>query len=626
MLDRHRAIFEQAAEAMVLFDPKTGEILEFNDRAHRELGYTRQEFEGLLLADVEATESAADIAGHIEKLLQEGSDTFETKHRKKNGELCDVLVSAKVVTVHDTEIISSIFRDITDRKRAERALRESEVRFRELFNHMSSGVAVYRAVDDGRDFAFVDFNRGGERTENIRRVDVIGKRVTEAFPGVEEFGLLDVLRRVWRSGKPEHHPIRLYRDERVAGWRDNYVYRLPSEEVVAVYNDVTERKRAEEAIRRSEERFRRAAQSVSDLIYEWNVTTDRLEWLGDIDGALGFGPGEFPRTLEAWIGQIHPDDQAQLVDSADRHRTSAEPIQEEYRILHKDGTWRYWIDRGTPELDGDGRPSKWVGACIDITDRRRAEEQRQQYETQLRQADKLRAIGQLAAGMAHDVNSLLMVILGNVELLQRKYGGEAESGESADAPTFGRILSAIERGRVLIQSLLVFGRAQKSTPQVIDPNSVIAKTSAMLQPLWGEHISVEAGLSPDVRSIRADAGHIGQVVMNLLMNARDAMPNGGTVTIETANSTLNKANVAAHADARPGDYVMIAVSDTGLGLTEQESQRLFDPFFSTKPVGKGTGMGLAVVHGIVTHAGGHIEVESELGKGTAFRLYFPAVE
>ena len=262
-----------------------------------------------------------------------------------------------------------------------------------------------------------------------------------------------------------------------------------------------------------------------------------------------------------------------------------------------------------------------------MTARKQAEQERAHLEGQLRQSQKLQAIGQLAAGVAHDFNSLLMVLLGNLELLQRRREkAEPARTDRAEEAAMEQMLAAVERGRKLVQNLLAFGRTHKTKPQNLDVNQTIANMDAILQGLLEGRIELHTNKAPNLKPIHADAGQIEQAVMNLVINARDAMPEGGTLEIETANVLLEQAYVAAHADAKPGPHVLIAVRDTGHGMTSSTLERLFEPFFTTKPVDKGSGLGLSIVHGIVNQAGGHIEVKSQSGEGSEFELYFPAVE
>ncbi len=384
--------------------------------------------------------------------------------------------------------------DITDRKRAERALVESEQRFRGLFERMPSGVAVYQAEGDGHNFVFKDLNRAAECMEGVRRQDVIGRRITDAFPGMEDFGLLDALRRVWRTGRAEFLPASLYRDRRDPGsWREVWVYKLPSGDVVSLYNNVTQ----------------------------------RIE----------------------------------------------------------------------------------------------AEKDRKDLEEQIRRAQRLEAVGRLAGGVAHDFNNMLSVIIGNAELAR----GKLDAGKQVTGH-LDEIRKASERSADLTRQLLAFARKQTVAPEVLDLNETVGGMLKMLGRLIGEEIDLAWVPGADLWPVRMDPGQIDQILANLAVNARDAIEGVGTLTIETGNATIDEAYCQTHPDFAPGRYVRLTVSDSGCGMDEQTLGQVFEPFFTTKESGKGTGLGLATVYGIVRQNEGFIHVYSEPGHGTTFRIYLPRHE
>jgi len=267
------------------------------------------------------------------------------------------------------------------------------------------------------------------------------------------------------------------------------------------------------------------------------------------------------------------------------------------------------------------------GVLRDVTERRLVTEERERLEAQLRQAQKMEALGQLAGGVAHDFNNILTAILGNAEmLLERLRRGQAETPPERMVAALGQIQLAGERGAGLTRQLLAFSRKQVRRLELLDPNRVVGDMQRMLRRLIGEHIELETRLAPDIRLIRADVGQVEQVLLNLALNARDAMPQGGKLVIETANVSLGAHELAGHVDEPPGDYVTIRVRDTGCGMSRDTLGHIFEPFFTTKAIGKGTGLGLATVYGIVKQTGGLINVHSEPGRGSSFSVFFPAVE
>jgi nitrogen-specific signal transduction histidine kinase len=264
---------------------------------------------------------------------------------------------------------------------------------------------------------------------------------------------------------------------------------------------------------------------------------------------------------------------------------------------------------------------RMAGVAEDITETVQANEMRQKLEEQLHQSQKMDAFGQLAGGIAHDFNNLLTIIMGYSEILLTILPAGDPKRESVRA-----IHDAGSRAGSLTQQLLAFSRKTVLEPKVLDLNEVVRETEKMLRRLIGEDIILSTHLDPSIRKVKVDPGQLGQVLMNLAVNSRDAMPRGGELSIETTNVELTTPFIPGASDFRPGRYVLIAARDTGTGMTPQVKARIFEPFFTTKDVGKGTGLGLAVVFGIVSQSGGHIEVESEPGRGTRFKIYLPAFE
>jgi nitrogen-specific signal transduction histidine kinase len=272
-------------------------------------------------------------------------------------------------------------------------------------------------------------------------------------------------------------------------------------------------------------------------------------------------------------------------------------------------------------VDAKGRPTHFLAVKEDITERKKAEEELRQTHELLLQSQKIEAVGRLAGGVAHDFNNLLGVIIGHGELAR----ATVPSPHPARA-RLEQILAAALRAADLTRQLLAFSRRQVLQPRVLDLNFIVKDTEKLLRRLIGEDIDLVAHLPPDLGRVKADPGQVSQVLMNLAVNARDAMPDGGVLTIETANVEVDSAYARAHAPVQPGPYVQLQVRDTGVGMDEAVRQRVFEPFFTTKPEGVGTGLGLSTVYGIVKQSGGYVWVESTPGRGTTFTIHLPRVE
>ena len=390
--------------------------------------------------------------------------------------------------------------------------------------------------------------------------------------------------------------------------------------VVTVARDITERRRAEQAVRESEARFRATFEQAAVGIAHVAPDGRFLRLNQKLCEIVGYTREEL--TARTFQDITHKDDlEADLAYVRQMLAGTIPTYSMEKRYLHKSGGV-VWINLTVSLIrKGDGRPDWFVAVIEDISARKNAEEQRHKLEEQLHNSQRLEAVGRLAGGVAHDFNNMLSVVLANADFA-------LEAVRKGD-PLFvdlTEIRGAAERAAQLTQQLLAFSRRQILEPEVVNLNHVVVGVEGMLRRLIGEDVVVTLALASDLGNVLADPGQIEQVIMNLAINARDAMPRGGRLTITTGNRVLDAAEAAALGVPRSGPSVMLSVADNGSGMDAVTRERVFEPFFTTKEKGKGTGLGLSTVHGIVTQSGGAILVDSEPGRGTTFRMVLPRIE
>jgi two-component system, cell cycle sensor histidine kinase and response regulator CckA len=603
----------EQAENVVFMTDSDGAITYVNPAFERVYGYTREEALGKTPRILKGGQhDRAYYERFWERLLAGESVTEELVNRRRDGQL--VIMEASVSPVLDSRGgrigFIAVQHDVTARKRSEEALRRSEQRFSLAF-HASPIPTCISEVAAGR---ILDANEQFLRIFGYSIEEVIGKTSLELGIWADSADRDRAEDRI-RNEKPIHNQVTRVRT-RSGEVRDVVGSAVPIHLgsvkcVLWTFVDVTERRQAEEGMRKSEERFRRLFESntigitISDLSgHTFEANDAYLQMTGYTREELLAGR---IRWTELTPAEHRASDQAAIEEL--RQFGTAPAWEKE--LLHKNGT-------RVPVLIGVAMLEASEGSCIayivDLTERRRLEQQ-------FRQAQKMEAVGQLAGGVAHDFNNLLTAILGYSDMVAAKLDPGSLEFEELD-----EVRKAGERAASLTRQLLAFSRQQVLERKVLDVNDLIADVEKMLRRLIGEDIELKTALDPVLRSVFADAGQLEQVIMNLAVNARDAMPRGGKLTIETANVLLDEAYARQHVTVRPGSYVMIAVSDTGVGMNEGTLAHLFEPFFTTKVLGKGTGLGLATVYGIVKQSGGYIWAYSEIGKGTTFKIYLPLVD
>jgi PAS domain S-box-containing protein len=517
------------------------------------------------------------------------------------------------------------------------ALAEERHYLRSLFEQAPSFMGVLLGPDHVFDMANAAF------LDVVGRSDIVGKSVVEALPEVEEQGFIALLDRVYSSGEPYvAHGARLLVEGEGGARREAYidfVYQPIKDqegETIGIFvqgHDITEQKLAQDAALESEGRFRSLAQSIPN--HAWTTDRDgRLEWCNErVTDYTGL-------SLHHMVGQpigatLHPEDRDRAQGAWAAARAAGEPFQAEIRLRRHDGAYRWHITRAIPNKDENGVVLRWVGSNTDIEDQKTTEaqleylaetlEQRvnertaelEKTEAALRQSQKMEAVGNLAGGIAHDFNNLLQVITGSLQLLSRHVMFD-EKG----ARYVSNALAATERGAQLAAQLLAFGRRQPLAPKVVNLGRMVRDMDGLIRRSIGEGVEVDTVVAAGLWNTIVDPTNVETALLNLAINARDAMEGHGKLTIEIGNAVLDTL-YAQGADITPGEYVMLAITDTGSGIPAEILDKVFEPFFSTKPEGKGTGLGLSMVYGFVRQSNGHIRVYSEVGVGTTIRIYLP---
>jgi two-component system, cell cycle sensor histidine kinase and response regulator CckA len=505
-----------------------------------------------------------------------------------------------------------IGQDITARKETERALAESEQRYRRLFESVGEGYCVIQVRFEGErpvDYRFLEANPAFEQHSGLS--DVVGKTANELIPDLED-RWFEMYGRVARTGKPVH-----FEDGSAAmqRWLDVYAFRVEEPEACKVavrFTDISERKRTEQALRESEGRYRRFFEDdltgdyiarVDGTIIECNQAFARIFGFRDVEEAKRIRINTLypdPRVRDRMLGELRTKGRLEFFETT---------------LQRRDGRSVDVIANLVGGFDEAGELLEIKGYLFDVTERNA-------LEAQLAQSQKMETVGRLAGGIAHDFNNMLTAIIGNTQILL----DQAQEDEDLRVG-LREIELAAERSAALTRQLLAFSRQQVLQPRPLDLNRTIIGMEGMLRRLIGEHIVVTTRLSAKDSDVYVDPSQMEQVILNLVVNARDAMPRGGELVLQTSVAELDR-DAAAHHDPnlRGGHYVALSICDTGHGIDDETRERIFEPFFTTKPVGQGTGLGLSTVYGIVKQSGGMVVVESQIGQGSTFRVLLPLMK
>ncbi len=487
--------------------------------------------------------------------------------------------------------------------------------------------AIIESADDpifiaDRDGRYLYGNAKAAANLGLTQQNFIGKTVDELFPPEVAAAFRAGVRQVIDSGEALKSEDRLVIDGAEL-WSSTVMLPLRDANgrvtaVQGIVRDITSRKQAELALRASEERLRQAIRTSNIGIYELDFVHETVYWSPQHRAMWGWGPDE-PVPWNSFLGQVHPDDVERVNAAIALVQQSADGIFEiEHRIIRRDGTTRWLVNRGQNFFEGEGparRTVRAIGAVRDVTDERLAAIEKAEMETRLVQAQKLESIGRLAGGIAHDFNNILNIIIGCAEM------AASETDPAAVRGYLDEILKAATRSADLTRQLLGFARRQPVRPAVIDLNEFVSSSLKMLRRLLGEHVTLSWHPGSDLWPVRIDPSQVDQVLVNLTTNARDAIGDAGGIVIHTENVPISSS--ALYPGLPRGEYVRLAVVDNGRGMDVETQRHLFEPFYTTKPAGQGTGLGMASVDGIVRQNRGAVTVTSVVDRGTTVNVFLP---
>ncbi len=618
---RYRTLFEGSRDAIYITS-REGEILDANHFMLDLFSYSREEMLGLNAR--KAYVYSEDRIKFQQEIERNGFvRDYEMKLRKKDGTEMDCLLTADVRHADDGSILGyqGIIRDITELKQIVNELQTEKQRFQTLSENAPFGMVM---IDKDGTFRYM----------NPKFRELFGYDLNDVPDGRTWF------RKAYPDPTYRHNVISTWVNDLDSSNRGekrprtftvtckdgtkkiiNFTpVQLETGENLMACEDITERKQAEEALRESEEKYRSILENIQDGYIEVDLAGNFTFVNGVVCRRLGYSREELiGMNNRQYTDETTAKKAYQLYNRVYR---TGEPVRNfEEEVIRKDGT--RWIYELSVSLirNPEGKPIGFQGISRDITERKRAEKEMAALQEQLRESQKMEAIGRLAGGIAHDFNNLLTVIKGysQLSLMELKEGDPLKGN-------IEEIQKGSQRAADLTRQLLAFSRRQVMEMKVLDLNTLLRDLDKMLRRIIGEDIELTTLLANDLGRVKIDPGQIEQVIMNLAVNAKDAMPSGGKLTIETANAVLDESYARNHADVKPGRYVMFSVSDTGVGMTPEVRERLFEPFFTTKQKGRGTGLGLSTVYGIVKQSGGNIWVYSEPGHGTTFKIYLSRVD
>lgn len=621
--ERFAQVFHASPVSISICTLTDERFVDVNEAFLQLCGYTRNEMIGRTANQLGLWTNPYVYDSLIRSLVEHGSvKNVEARLRTKSGETRECLISIELINLDGTDCLLITLLDLTERLQAERLLQQSRA-------SLANAQRIARLGNWERDLKtnLVTWSDELYRIYGIDR-ELFGESFAAFIQCVHPDDKARVEatlnRAIAKRGSFDFY-YRIYAPDGTLKFiqerGDVIIEGEEAVRLVGTAQDVTELKQAEEASRKFEERYRVVARATNDVIWDWDLTSDEVGWNDAVYEGFHYQKAQVGNTARWWYEHIHPEDRTRVVSSIHALIDSGEQYwMDEYRFERGDGSYAFVYDRGFVIHNERGEPVRMIGSMLDLTERRKAEEALRESEEKLRQSQKMESIGRLAGGIAHDFNNLLTAIIGYSDLTL-----DALRENDPLQNNILEIRKASERAAELTHKLLAFSRRQMLQPRVVNLNSVVSDMDRILRRLLTEDVDLITKLDPTVGKVKADPGQIEQVIINLAVNARDAMPLGGKLIIETANVELDQQYALNNSDAVPGSYVLMSFSDNGIGMDEATMENIFEPFFTTKEVGKGTGLGLATVYGILRQSEGHVQVQSEVDQGTTFKIYLPRV-
>lgn len=617
--ERYRELVENANSIILRMDSK-GQVRFFNEFAQKFFGYAPHEIIGRNVVGTivpETNSAGRDLLSMITNigLQPQLYMTNENENVRKDGSRIWIAWTNKPfydATGRVSEILC-VGHDITERRRIEKELQKSESQHRSILQTAMDG---FWLVDlQGR---LLNVNAAYCQMSGYTSQELLGIWISELVAEGTQADIDADIQKVISQGRNRFLSRHRHKTGKILDMEISVQYKSPNEYITVFLRDITEQRRAEAELIESSQRLKLAVASGKLGIWDWNVKDNIMVWDDRMFELYGITPDIFPSNIEAWTSGIHPDDKQRALDECDAAIEGLKKFNTTFRVLHPDGTVKFLKANAMVIRDDAGKAVRMIGINRDITDRRRADEENKKLQNQLQQAQKMEAVGHLAGGVAHDYNNMLGVILGHAEM--------ALEGLDNDHPLSNDlkiIQDAAQRSADITRQLLAFARKQTIAPRMTDINPSVEGMLRMLQRLIGENIALVLKPGYGLWKVKIDASQLDQIIANLCVNARDAISDVGTITIETSNCVFDEEYCKKNVFFTAGDYVLLTVSDTGCGMDNATLEHIFEPFFTTKNIGKGSGLGLATVYGIVKQNNGFINAYSELGQGTTFKVYLP---